>query len=179
MSYSLICDGDSVEPACGEEIDEFGEARTRWDDTPFPRERRSILLVEDERFVREVASEVLRAAGYRVLTAKNATEAMQIYENEFEIDLLLTDVVLPGETGRMLADRLHRENPRLPVLLATGYGEQMAREAGEECLAKPFSSGDLLQRVQRLMEKAPQGVGSSSCGLAAARGLHNVSWNFV
>jgi CheY-like chemotaxis protein len=168
MSYSLICDTDSVEPARCEEIDKLGDARTRWDYTPFRSEHQSILLVEDETFVREVASEVLRAAGYRVLSARSAAEAMQIYKNEFEIDLLLTDVVLPGETGRMLADRLHRENPRLPVLLATGYAEQMAREASEECLAKPFSSEDLLQRVQRLMEKAPGGGGASSCGLAAA-----------
>ena len=178
MSYSFICDRDSVEPAWCEEIDELGDARTRWNGTRFPSERRSILLVEDETFVREVASEVLRGAGYQVLTARNAAEAVQIYEDGLEFDLLLTDVVLPGETGRMLADRLHRENPRLPVLLATGYGEQMA-EASEECLAKPFSSEVLLQRVRQLMETAPRRVGSSSCGLAAARGLHDVSWNFV
>ena len=179
MSYSLICDGDGAELACCEEIDELGDARTPRDDTSFSSDRRSILLVEDETFVREVASEVLRGAGYRVLTARNAAEAVQIYEKGFEFDLLLTDVVLPGETGRMLADRLHRENPRLPVLLATGYGEQMARGASEECLAKPFSSEDLLQRVQQLMEKAPRKGGSNSCRLAAACGLHDVSWNFV
>jgi CheY-like chemotaxis protein len=100
-----------------------------------------------------------------VLTAKDAAEAIQIYEKGFEIDLLLTDVVLPGETGRVLAERLRRANPRLPVLLATGYGEQMARAAGEECLAKPFSSEDLLGRVRQLLEKAPWRMGLLHAGL--------------
>lgn len=63
--------------------------------------------MEDEAFVREVICEVLRSAGYRVLTAKNAVEAMRTYEeHRWRTDLLLTDMVLPGETGRALAGRL-------------------------------------------------------------------------
>jgi CheY-like chemotaxis protein len=117
-------------------------------------ERRTILLVEDEEFVREVACEVLRSAGYRVLTAKNAREAQKVYDDEAAaIDLLLTDVVMPGETGRSLASRLRAGNPLLRVLLATGYGEQMAvrGDGGEQCLAKPFSSRELLRRVKELV----------------------------
>ena len=166
MNHSLTCESATAEEALCLEIEEFGgEQREEWNDAPLVGEFRTILLVEDETFVREVASEVLRAAGYRVLTAKNAAEAMQIYENGFDIDLLLTDVVLPGETGRVLAERLRRANPQLPVLLATGYGEQMAREAGEDCLAKPFSSEDLLGRVRQLMEKAPWRMGPLHAGL--------------
>src|SRR5579863_10786088 len=76
------------------------------------RERRTILFVEDEAFVREVACEVLRSAGYRVLIAKNAGEAQKIYDEEgAAIDLLLTDIVMPGETGRALAARLQARNP--------------------------------------------------------------------
>ena len=81
----------------------------------------TILFVEDEAFVREMTCEVLRSAGYRVLTAKHAIEASQVYDrNRAEIKLLLTDVVLPGETGRTLAARLRRENPDLKVLFVTG-----------------------------------------------------------
>ena len=166
MNHSSTCESATEEGILCLGVEEFGgEQGAGWNDAPLPSECRTILLVEDETFVREVASEVLRAAGYRVLTAKSAAEAMHIYEMGFEIDLLLTDVVLPGETGRVLAERLRRENPRLPVLLATGYGEEMARAASVECLAKPFSSEDLLGRVGQLLEKAPWRMGALHAGL--------------
>jgi len=81
----------------------------------------TILFVEDEVFVREVTGEVLRSAGYHVLTAKNSVEALRVYQgNRAAVDLLLTDIVLPGETGLVLAGRLRRENPELRVLFVTG-----------------------------------------------------------
>ena len=81
----------------------------------------TILLVEDEQFVREVTSEVLRSAGYMVLVAKNAAEAIGVYErSRAGVGLLLTDVVLPGESGHALATRMRRDNPRLKVLFVTG-----------------------------------------------------------
>ena len=115
----------------------------------------TILYVEDEAFVREVTCEVLRSAGYRVLTAKNAGEAARIYDwSRAEIGLLLTDVVLPGETGRVLAGKLRRENPELRVLFVTGYAEHMglSEAAHEEYLAKPFSTAVLLRRIRQLLE---------------------------
>jgi len=117
----------------------------------------TILFVEDEAFVREVTCEVLRSAGYRVLTARNAVEGAQAYDLERgAVDLLLTDVILPGENGHALAVRLKRQNPALKVLFVTGYAEQMGLRIGEheECLAKPFSSGDLLQMIRRLVNCA-------------------------
>ena len=116
----------------------------------------TILFVEDEAFVREVTSEVLQSAGYRVLAAKNAVEAQCIYDARHkDVGLLLTDVVLPGETGRALAGRLRRGNPRLKVLLVTGYVEQMGLQEAmpEECLAKPFSTEVLLRRVRQLLDR--------------------------
>jgi len=121
----------------------------------------TILFVEDEAFVREVTCEVLRSAGYRVLTAKNATEAMCYYEAcRGEVELLLTDVVLPGETGLALAGRLRRADPELKVLLVTGYAEQMGRREAkhEECLAKPFSTKALLQSVRHLLDQGKMGI---------------------
>jgi CheY-like chemotaxis protein len=120
----------------------------------------TILFVEDEEFVRDVTAEVLRSAGYRVLAVGNASEALATYDQHAgEIDLLLTDVVLPGETGRGLARKLKLRNSILAVLLVTGYAEQMATDESEcvECLAKPFSTGVLLQRIRKLLTD-PQGL---------------------
>ena len=116
----------------------------------------TILYVEDEAFVRDVTCEVLRSAGYRVVTARNAAGGAQAYDLERgAVDLLLTDMILPGENGRALSTRLKRENPALKVLFVTGYAEQMGLRVGEheECLAKPFSSGTLLQTLRRLIDR--------------------------
>jgi two-component system, cell cycle sensor histidine kinase and response regulator CckA len=120
-----------------------------------PEKVPTILLVEDEAFVREVTAEVLRMAGYRVLAVGNAAEAVITYSAYLDdVDLLLTDVVLPGESGSALAERLRRENPQLRVLLVTGYGAQMGKMGAkqEEWLAKPFSSEALLKTVRRVLD---------------------------
>jgi two-component system cell cycle sensor histidine kinase/response regulator CckA len=113
----------------------------------------AILLVEDEGFVREVAWEVLSAAGYRVLSAKNAEEALEIHASQ-NVRLLLTDVILPGVNGFALAKRLKQENPGLRVLLVTGYAEQMSviEAAEEKFLAKPFSAEMLVRTVRQMLE---------------------------
>lgn len=123
----------------------------------------TILLVEDDAFVREVTSQVLRSAGYRVLTAKNAAEAIHVYDPSNEVDLLLTDVVLPGETGRVLAARIRQKNPALNILLVSGYAEQMGLRDGnqEECLAKPFSTEVLLRRVRQQLDRSRLGIGTA------------------
>jgi CheY-like chemotaxis protein len=122
--------------------------------TEVSSEQETILLVEDESFVREVTCEVLRSAGYQVLAARDGAEAECIYESRGgNVDLLLSDVILPGETGRALAGKLRGKNPALKVLLVSGYGEQIAmlESAGEGYLAKPFSSEGLLRRVRQIM----------------------------
>lgn len=102
-----------------------------------------ILFEEDEAFVRNVTAEVLRSPGYRVLTARNAEEALVAYrEYPVAVDLPLTDVILPGGTRLTLAAKLRREDSELKVLFVTGYAEQLGlcRSEHAECLAKPFSS---------------------------------------
>lgn len=119
-----------------------------------PALAQTILLVEDESFVREVTREVLQSTGYRVLTAKNSLEAIHIFnQNRAAVSLLLTDVILPGQTGRALAQQLQEDNPRLKVLLVTGYPEQIAEQNLSDAglLAKPFSTGMLLQRVRHIL----------------------------
>ena len=115
----------------------------------------TILFVEDEAFVRNVTSEVLRSAGYTVLTARTPAEGLVKYDElRGRVDLLLTDVILPGETGRTLARKLRLQNPALSVLFITGYPEQMSAHGPEqtEFLAKPFSTGLLLRRVRELLD---------------------------
>ena len=119
------------------------------------RDWETILFVEDEGFVREPIREVLQSAGYQVLTAKTAAEAARIYEQcRGAVDLLLTDVVLPGETGPTLAQRLQKKNPALRVLLITGYAAQMGlrAEKTQELLAKPFSTFALLKKVRQVLD---------------------------
>lgn len=116
----------------------------------------TILLVEDEAFVREVTREVLVSAGYVVLTAINSTEAVEVWErHSTEIDFLLSDVILCGEDGCTLARKLQHRNPALQVLLVTGYSEQISRHEMStiECLPKPFSSSVLLQRIRHIVDR--------------------------
>jgi two-component system cell cycle sensor histidine kinase/response regulator CckA len=120
----------------------------------------TILLVEDEAFVRKVAADVLDSAGYRVLIASSATEAFEIYARRSEaVDLLLCDVVLPGMSGPVLAVEFQRMCPRARILLMSGYAEELAR-CDRSCdskkyLAKPFSIGTLLSRVREALDKSP------------------------
>jgi len=116
----------------------------------------TVLLVEDESFVRNVTREILQAAGYRVLTTGDGAAAKRLYD-EFgpEVDLLLTDMILPGENGGELAERIRQQNPGLRVLFVTGYADQIVvlKDAGEQYLLKPFCSEVLLGKVTELMDE--------------------------
>jgi CheY-like chemotaxis protein len=82
----------------------------------------TILLVEDESFLREVTCEILESAGYRVLKARTAAEAISAFdEYKTIVRLLLTDVVLPGQNGRDLATDLRSISPKLKIIFTSGY----------------------------------------------------------
>ncbi len=124
-------------------------------------DHRSILLVEDESFVREVTCEILTSAGYGVFAAKNAIEATRIYEEvQSQVDLVITDLILPGETGRSLAARLQRQNRLLKVLYMSGYQNQIEFKQGlkKDFLMKPFSGYMLLNRVRLMLDCPTLGV---------------------
>jgi two-component system, cell cycle sensor histidine kinase and response regulator CckA len=151
--------------------------QTGWFHAATEQGQQTVLVVEDESFVRGVVSEVLRGAGYSVLIARDASEACHLYEfHRGRIELLLTDLVLPGEDGRALGGRLRRNNPHLKVLLISGYADRIAlpntRDGqAEECMAKPFSGERLLERVRRLLDSAelqtmPDGAVRHACGSA-------------
>jgi two-component system cell cycle sensor histidine kinase/response regulator CckA len=110
-------------------------------------------VVEDEATVRRLACRVLRARGYRVLEARGGAEALELVaEHEGQVDLLLTDIIMPGLGGPALAQRLLREVPGLKVLYITGYSEEAIRQqgmlpAGGALLEKPFTAHQLAERV--------------------------------
>jgi signal transduction histidine kinase len=116
-----------------------------------------VLLVEDEDLIRDLAEQILADAGYRVLAAANASEAMALAEQAAgPIDLLLTDVVMPGISGADLAHRLARRHPEMRILYMSGYGDSLIFRFGvlqerAAFLRKPFSAEILEQRVAELL----------------------------
>lgn len=118
-----------------------------------------ILLVEDEDGLRAMVHHTLKRAGYTVLEAKNAGEALLLSEQEkSQIDLSLADVVMPILRGSQLAARLKATHPDLKVLLMTGYVDDLAEEIGlaraDDLLQKPFSADVLTQRVRAVLDGA-------------------------
>lgn len=119
-----------------------------------------VLLVEDEAGVRMVVAEVLLELGYTILEAENGQEAMRILASSARIDLLLTDVGLPGGmNGRQLADAAREHRAGLKVLFSTGYAESAAigsgwMQGGMEVITKPFTVDALASRVQAMCAAA-------------------------
>ncbi len=118
--------------------------------------RRTVLLVEDQEAVRRVATKILERAGHEVLVAEHAVEARRIFDERADIDILVTDVVMPGVNGAELAAALRRARPDLAVVFTSGYArEQLAPEMlqHERCvyLQKPFGRTDLTAAITRLV----------------------------
>src|SRR5271155_2919254 len=117
--------------------------------------RRTILLVEDEPFVREATCNILRHAGFEVLSADNAQKATKIYECSRGIDLVMTDMVLPGRSGQQLGEDLRKHSPEVVVLVTSGYGnaeyETEAPDQRTYFLAKPYSRRTLLDKIEKIL----------------------------
>lgn len=119
--------------------------------------KESILLVEDEGFVRDVACEILEMAGYTVVSARTAKEALAIYEKQGPFRLLLTDVVMPGMNGRDLAQRLTSIQPDLKTIYMSGYTENPVvrhdfQSPDINYLQKPFTLESLTDKVKEALE---------------------------
>ena len=119
----------------------------------------TILLVEDEAAVLELTHKILTSYGYKIVEASNGLEALKIFENSSgQIDLLITDIVMPRMSGRELAEKILQTNPNMRVLFSSGYSDDKFMMRGTEdelmdYINKPFTSEILGQKVRQLLNK--------------------------
>jgi two-component system, cell cycle sensor histidine kinase and response regulator CckA len=124
----------------------------------FPPRTETVLLVEDDALLLQLVSEVLRHAGYRVLEASNAGEALLVCEQHTgEIHLLLSDVVLPRLNGLELAARVRRQHPNIKVVFMSGYADESiarfgALPPGDILIEKPIAPEALLARLRDVLD---------------------------
>lgn len=120
----------------------------------------TILIVEDEKAVRDIAKATLEKFGYTTLIAENAEEALTVYKNaDDKIDVLLTDVVMPKVSGKELADQLAELQSDLVVIFMSGYtndtiGQQGVLTEDINFIQKPFSPVSLAQSVRYIIDHA-------------------------
>lgn len=126
------------------------------------QEPRTVLLVEDEQALLKLTRTTLRNMGHTVLEAKDAFQALEISkQSEIPIDLLLTDVIMPGMNGHTLADKLSHLRPEMKVLYMSGYSDgviakQGVLETGISVLRKPFTKEQLTRRVEEALFGVPR-----------------------
>ncbi|NOZ12970.1 MAG: PAS domain S-box protein [Acidobacteria bacterium] len=119
-----------------------------------------ILVVEDEEDVRAIAVAVLKSAGYTLLEAESAESALEMMKSyEGPLDLLFTDIVMPGMNGMELAEKLSELRPGIKKLYASGYSEEVLEQKGlhgvnGSLLLKPYSRGELTRRISDLLNKS-------------------------
>ena len=123
-----------------------------------PTEAATILLVEDEAAVRTMVTTVLERHGHRVIVATTGTQALDLADAaDPPVDLLITDMVLPGMQGPEVAALIRSRWPGLPVLFMSGYPDRALREVDPssfDFLQKPFSPDDLARRVASMLAAA-------------------------
>lgn len=123
-----------------------------------PRGGETVLVVEDDAAVRALVTQQLGELGYRVLEASDGASAQEILQSDAEIDLLFTDVVMPGGmTGRKLAEEAVRQRPGLRTLFTSGYTEnsivhQGRLDTGVQLLSKPYKRQDLARKVREALD---------------------------
>ena len=129
------------------------------------RGEETVLLVEDEAPLRRVIREVLADSGYEVVEASDGHEAARtiarLAEEGQPIDLVLSDVVMPGPSGRELAATVRARWPAARVLLMSGYDEDATNEVAEPILGKPFTAAALTRRVREVLDAASHTLGGA------------------
>ena len=117
-----------------------------------------ILLVEDETSLRDMTARMLESAGYRVMTARNGEDALELLHDYPEMDLVITDVVMPGMSGPDLAQKLSAVRPGLKVLFVSGYTDDKLGAVltmnGANFLPKPFTVTLLTRKVRQMLDTA-------------------------
>jgi CheY-like chemotaxis protein len=128
-----------------------------------------IVVVEDEPAVLRSTSRILRDAGYTVVEAANGMAAREVIARQPHVDLVLTDVMMPGMTGMQLAEILAVEQPQVKIMFMTGHADDRAiyEHAPRQVLFKPFRSADILGKIREVL-----GTGYAASP-AASRQLHD------
>jgi DNA-binding response OmpR family regulator len=120
----------------------------------------TILIAEDEPDLRELTRIFLESYGYKVIEAPNAYKAIQEAETCAEpIHLLLTDVIMPGMSGRQLAEKILSKRPQMKIVYMTGYTDDMVvqhkvLEPGVQLLQKPFTKAELAMKVRATLDES-------------------------
>ena len=120
----------------------------------------TILVVEDNSHVREIARLILERSGYRVITAANGDEALNTLSHTEAPDLVVSDVIMPGMTGPELRDKLYARHPGLRVIFTSGYAGDALRHHrldADDIIEKPYSPIDLCRRVREALDQPPGG----------------------
>ncbi|HWV12187.1 MAG TPA: response regulator, partial [Sphingobium sp.] len=119
----------------------------------------TVLLVEDEDMVRAVAERALSRQGYKVLTANDGEQGLEVLAGAEKIDLLISDVVMPNMDGPSMVARARHMHPDLPVLFMSGYAEEQLRKsidlANVAFLPKPFSVSQLAEAARDALAMQP------------------------
>ncbi len=128
----------------------------------------TILVVDDEPEVLRLVETVLTRHGYKVLTASNGERALEkIRKHGGPPDLLLTDVVMPGLSGPMIAEQLHGQYPAMKVLFMSAFEDRQVvrryvKDPGHELIPKPFSIEELAEKVKNILATQPDSAGGAS-----------------
>ncbi len=117
-----------------------------------PSSRAVILVVDDDPLIAMSTVEMLEDLGHRAIEANSAAEALEILKDGQAIDLMLTDQAMPGMTGLQLAEIAHKQRPKMPILLATGYADLPASQIKLPRLSKPYLQTELQEEINRLLE---------------------------
>jgi PAS domain S-box-containing protein len=139
-------------------VDASGQAVLETDDDTAPEAARErILIVEDEDAVRRIVRRSLETCGYDIVEAPNGTTALELVE-QHELDLVVTDVMMPGMLGTTLVERLRARFPELPVLFMSGHCDALVRDGiihpSTPFLQKPFTPAQLAQKVRETLKQA-------------------------
>ncbi|MFW6752516.1 PAS domain-containing protein [Pseudomonas glycinae] len=129
-------------------------------ETPTPATGETVVVVEDDPAVRMLVMDLLKELGYRAHEAEDARSALPLLESDMRVDLLVTDVGLPGMNGRQLAEIARQHRPGLKVLFMTGYAQKAAErqgflEDGMDMVAKPFSIEQLAGKIRTMTSQTP------------------------
>jgi DNA-binding NtrC family response regulator len=119
----------------------------------------TILLVDDEEYIRELGVELLTDAGYKVLTATSGERGLELYRNEQEkIDLVILDLVIPGMGGKKCYEEILKINPKAKILIVSGYsangpGKEAIEAGAKGFVGKPFDVSHLLETIREILDE--------------------------